>query len=125
MNTFVISVDDVREITAFLDSYRPYLHSEIEQSHLLRAKLSEAVVVPPSKLRPSIVAMYSRVRVLDLRAREEQINTLVFPSHANPARRRISLLSPLGTALLGCDTGAIIDVSIPGSTLQFAVRGVV
>jgi regulator of nucleoside diphosphate kinase len=124
MNTFVISVDDVREISAFLDSYRPYLHSEVEQAQLLRAKLSDAVVVPASKLRNSVVAMYSRVRVLDLRAREEQINTLVFPTHANPGRRRISLLSPLGTALLGCDTGSVIDVPIPGATLQFAVREV-
>lgn len=124
MNTYVISVEDHRDITALLETYRPYLHSEVEQMLLLRQKLDEAVIVPTEKLARSIVSMGALVRIADLRLRTDDDLRLVYPKDASPALRCISLLSPLGTAILGCDEGAVVEIALPVSTLQFVVRSV-
>jgi regulator of nucleoside diphosphate kinase len=125
MNTYVISDEDRRDILVMLDEYQPYLHSEAEQIDLLRRKLDEAVIVPASRLAPSIVAMGSTVRVVDLRPRQEETYTLVFPNEADVHRRQISLLSPLGTAMLGCAEGTIVEVRLPVSTIPFALKEVI
>jgi regulator of nucleoside diphosphate kinase len=124
MNTYVISDEDRRDILAMLDEYQPYLHSEVEQKSILRDKLAEAVIVPAERRAHSVVAMHSVVRVVDLRQRQEATYTLVYPSDASPGHGRVSLLSPLGTALLGCEEGAIIEIVLPVSTIPFAVRSV-
>ncbi|MCC6951975.1 MAG: nucleoside diphosphate kinase regulator [Phycisphaerales bacterium] len=87
------------------DRDRPYLAT-------LGAELDRAVVVGPDEVPPDVVTMNSRVRLRD--GRRTWTMTLVFPEKADPEDDRISVLAPLGAAILGCRVGEPVTFRVPG-----------
>jgi regulator of nucleoside diphosphate kinase len=77
----------------------------------LDAELDRAVVV--DRLPPGVVAVGSRVRYEDERAHGVREAVLVYPSAADAARGRISVLAPIGAALLGLSVGDTIVWPLP------------
>ncbi|NLV25446.1 MAG: nucleoside diphosphate kinase regulator [Deltaproteobacteria bacterium] len=94
-----------------------------DTSHLedLEFELGRAEIVDPKKIPPDVITMNSRVRLLDIDSEEEKVYTLVFPHDADPKENKISILAPIGTALLGYRVGDIITWQVPGGTRQFKV----
>lgn len=87
------------------DRDRPYLAT-------LAAELDRAVVVAADALPPDVVTMNSRIRLRD--GRRTWTMSLVFPEHADPEEGCISVLAPLGAALLGCRVGQHVTFRVPG-----------
>lgn len=75
---------------------------------LLDRELSRAAVVPSSSVGPDVVTMNSRVRIADEDEGRQREVTLVYPADAGE-RERVSVLSPLGSALLGLKAGQAIE----------------
>lgn len=88
----------------------------------LRAELDRAVIVPT--LPPNVVGLESTVAVLDLDTNEVDHYTLTLPERADPARGRLSVFAPLGTALLGYAEGAEIAWEMPGGTRRLRLTRV-
>ncbi|MCA9306660.1 MAG: nucleoside diphosphate kinase regulator [Phycisphaerales bacterium] len=91
------------------DRDRPYLWT-------LESELDRAVVVNAEEVPPDVVTMNSRVRLQD--GPMAWIVTLVFPEDADPEHDRISVLAPLGAALLGCHAGTTTSFRVPGGSLR-------
>ena len=79
----------------------------------LQQELDWAEVVPAEKLPGDVVTMHARVRYFDETAGERRRVTLVYPDQTNLDRGRISVLAPVGAALLGLSAGAAIDWPFP------------
>lgn len=79
----------------------------------LAAELSKAVVVDPDRVPPDVVTMNSRVLFEDESTGERREVTIVFPQEADASGRRVSVLAPVGTALLGLATGQSIVWPFP------------
>lgn len=91
---------------SFKERDREYLES-------LRNELDRAHIVEPTALPDDVVTMNSRVRLKDMETGEEKNYSLVFPSEADMTQNKISILAPIGTAILGyraCDT---VDWHVP------------
>ncbi|MBL0141855.1 MAG: GreA/GreB family elongation factor [Betaproteobacteria bacterium] len=73
----------------------------------------DAEIVPGPKVSPDVVTMNSTVSFVDERTGLTSRVTLVYPAEVSIAERRISVLSPVGHALLGHTVGAITDVELP------------
>src|SRR5690606_7180305 len=84
---------------------RPYLAS-------LRADLDGAVITEVERIPPDVVAMNTGARLRD--GRRTWTMTLVFPEDADPEVGAISVLAPLGAALLGRRVGERVRFRIPG-----------
>ena len=95
-----------------------------DQDHLreLRAEIERAIVVDPDVMPSDVITMGSRVYVRDLVTGERSEYTLVFPAEANVAARRLSVLAPLGTALLGCRQGDEVVWEMPGGVRRLRVE---
>ena len=78
----------------------------------LRAFLDQARKVAPRRVPPDVVTMNSRIRLRD--GRRTWTMTLVFPEKADPEEDRISVLAPLGAAILGCRVGQPVTFRVPG-----------
>ena len=76
----------------------------------LRRELSRARVVEPTRVAPDVVTMGSTVRFLDLRNDRREVYTLVYPDDADLGAGKLSVLSPLGTTLLGTRAGEVVSV---------------
>lgn len=79
----------------------------------LADELGRAEVVAPERVRPDVVTMNSRVRYRDETAGVEREVTVVFPAEADVASARVSVLAPVGSALLGLAVGDTIDWPMP------------
>lgn len=76
--------------------------------------LDRATVVPQELMPPNVVTMNSRVRFTDMNTREESEATVVYPEHASPEKARVSILDPVGAALLGLEVGETVAWPLPG-----------
>ena len=76
----------------------------------LQRELGRARVVEPSRISRDVVTMDSTVRFLDLRNDRREVYTLVYPDDADLSAGKLSVLSPLGTALLGARAGEVVSV---------------
>lgn len=84
----------------------------------LQAELDRAEVVEPKDVPASLVTMNSRVR-FSLEGSDEQFTqTLIYPKDVDGSADRISVLAPIGSALLGLSVGDTIDWPRPGGGLS-------
>lgn len=79
----------------------------------LPEELGTAHLVPSREIAPDIVTMYSQVEILGLDAGQRLQLTLCYPVDAQPALGRVSVLSPIGAALLGLRVGDIAQWRLP------------
>ena len=82
----------------------------------LAAELKRAVVIDSRSIAPDIVTMNCRVRFEDQNTSERREVTIVFPHDANASTRSISVLTRVGTALLGLTVGQSIIWPFPDGT---------
>jgi len=107
-----LTVQDLARLRAVVD-----LHSEgIERpaAEMLDSELDRAQVVSQEGLPPDVVSMRSRVLYEDADSRDRREAVLVYPEEADLARSRISVLAPIGTALLGLQAGQSVSWPVPG-----------
>jgi regulator of nucleoside diphosphate kinase len=91
----------------------------------LAESLEAATVVPASKLPPTVASLNSVVEYVELQGGTVRDVVLVHPSAADVSTGRISVLSPVGRALLGRQVGDVCEVSLPaGSRLAVTIAGV-
>ncbi len=82
----------------------------------LAAELNAADVVDPASVPPDVVTMNSRVLFEDETIGECREVTIVFPQDSDAAAKRVSVLAPVGTALLGLAVGQSILWPFPDGT---------
>ncbi|MCC6896875.1 MAG: nucleoside diphosphate kinase regulator [Anaerolineae bacterium] len=85
---------------------RPYLQE-------LEHEIDRAVIVEPTEVSADTITMNSTARLIDLTTQEEMIFTLVYPDRAYITKGRISVLAPIGTAILGRNKGEVIELEVP------------
>ena len=91
----------------------------------LERELERASVVPSHMIPGYAVTMNSRVRFTDLSTGELNECTLVFPGSADAAENRISILAPIGAALIGETQGSEVEYEAPGGIMRLRVEQVV
>ena len=97
-----------------------------DQEHLeeLSLELERAQVLDPAQVAADVVTMHKPLRVLDLSNGTRMELTLVGPAEANVSARRISVLAPLGTALLGNRQGDEVEWVMPGGVRRLRIESV-
>ena len=101
------------------------LNGVTEQSNSLRSlqvELTRANVVNAEELPRDVVTMRSRVLIM-LEDEEKEI-TLVYPNEANLSTGKISILSPVGTAIIGYRVGDVVNWLTPGGLKRIRIKKV-
>jgi regulator of nucleoside diphosphate kinase len=90
----------------------------------LEEELDQATIVNQREVPADVVTMNSKVSAVDLDTGQQMQVTVVFPGDASPASGRISVLAPVGLALLGRRVGEEIEWPMPGGTRRLGIAGV-
>ena len=109
----IISSADRDRLLQLIDSARLDRRIPSQSLDLLDGELARASIVEPQELPRDVVAMNSTVWFRDLDSEEIERYTLVFPPDADVIRDRISVLAPIGTALLGFRLRDIVEWRVP------------
>lgn len=91
----------------------------------LDSELARAQIIEPKEVPRNLVTMNSQVTYENLHSGKKHTVCLVYPRDANIRENRISVLAPLGSALLGLSEGQEIEWLMPGGTRRLRVLEVV
>lgn len=89
---------------------------------VLEHEINKAVVVNPHQIPQGIVTMNSRA-LIDLDNENIEVS-LVYPEYANSSINKLSVLSPIGTAILGYAEGDIIEWEVPSGIAEIHIKEV-
>lgn len=109
----IVSSQDLERIESLLDTLPP----ESAAAQSLLGELDRADIVAPEDMPPSVVTMRSTVRFQLDEPPETFCLTLSYPKEMPDVPDGISLLTPIGTALLGLSAGDSIDWPRPDGQL--------
>jgi len=84
-----------------------------QQIHAIEDVLDASALVPSREVAPDVVTMYSQVLLQDTQTEQRNTLTLCYPADAGPAIGFVSVLSPVGSALLGLRVGSMARWSTP------------
>lgn len=90
----------------------------------LAHEISRAIVVNNQAFPPHTIGVNSKVLIRDLDTEQEKSFTLVWPSGADIRRGQVSILSPIGAALLGFRQGERVSWRMPGGLKRFLIENV-
>jgi regulator of nucleoside diphosphate kinase len=119
--TIRITEPDMKRLASLLDAWRPAREADREHARALEEELEAAHIVRAGESPAGVVTMNSSVTVTDLDTGRQHAYTIVFPRDADLAEGRISVLAPIGTALLGYAVGDEIEWSMPGGVRHFRI----
>jgi regulator of nucleoside diphosphate kinase len=112
----LITVGDMERLRAVVERHAG--GAQDAAAEMLEAELDRAQVVLRDDLPADVVTMRSRVLSEDVDTGERREIVLVYPEEADVQRSRISVLAPVGTALLGLSAGQSICWPVPGGRMR-------
>jgi regulator of nucleoside diphosphate kinase len=119
-----VAEHDARRLAFLLDADRTGGAQYSTHLSEMRAELERAIIVDPRDIPPGVITMNSVATIFDLTGGSRREITLVYPHEAEPASGRISVLAPLGTALLGYREGDEVEWLMPGGMRRLRIESV-
>lgn len=100
------------------------LQPDGDDEHLdrLKARLDRAQIIGRDGAPAEVVTMHSRMRLRDPETGKAVIYELVFPNRAEPGQGKISILAPLGAALLGASEGERVSWATPAGPRELLLE---
>lgn len=114
-STVRVTRPDAIKLSRLVERLAPTLG---EQADLLQEVLDLAEIVPSETIPPEVATLGSQLVIEDRDAAATQRITLVLPHEADAAAGRISVVSPVGRALLGRAVGESVEVRLPNGATR-------
>lgn len=120
----LITREDKKQLQRILPRLAGGEYADREDLALLAEEIERATEVEPNDMPSDVVTLNSTARVIDLESGESQDYTIVLPGEADYEAGRISVLAPLGTALLGYGVGDEIEWEVPRGVRRLRIDAV-
>jgi len=91
----------------------------------LEGELDRAILMSEQEIPKDGVRMNSEAHLIDVETGEEITCRLVFPAEADIAQMRVSILAPIGTAILGYREGDEFEWEVPAGKRRLKIKSVV
>lgn len=118
-----ITSQDSERLEALLDHARDKVEGVYPDG--LEVELGRALVVDPQEIPSHVITMNSTVVLVDIATGTEETYTLVYPQNANTESGMVSVLAPLGTAMLGYRVGDVFEWEVPQGVKSWRVARVI
>jgi regulator of nucleoside diphosphate kinase len=112
-NDIIVTAPDYAELSSVITFTGKVSQRAKWELRLLENELKRARIVAPEDVPPDVITMNTRAELLDLESGERMEFTLVLPVDENINDGKISVLAPLGTAMLGYRVGDEFDWHVP------------
>ncbi|WP_207436131.1 nucleoside diphosphate kinase regulator [Sabulibacter ruber] len=122
MNTIYLTERDYERLHNMVQAQR--MVNGTQSVEALCRELKRARVVASKEVPSDVITMNSRVRLREMRSSAEMEITIVYPKDADITHRKVSVLAPVGTAILGCRVGDMIEWPVGNGTVTYKVEGI-
>ena len=120
-----ITDPDYNRLSALIEKTREGNGVDRQYLNKLEAELDRAEIVDAKAIPANVITMRSTVRLKDLVSGEENTYSLVFPTEADFSQGKISVLAPIGTAILGYKSGDTIEWRVPSGLRRLKVDKII
>lgn len=112
-NDIIVTAPDHAELSSVITVAGKMSGRVRWELRLLENELKRARIVAPDEVPPDVITMNTRAELLDPDSGERVELTLVLPTDENINDGKISVLAPLGTAMLGYRVGDEFEWHVP------------
>lgn len=123
--TILLTEFDLERLVKVINEAQLGAYRNSDYLRELKFELEHAELVAPRKVPADVITMNTTVTLADLESGEEETYTLVFPEDADLDAGKVSILAPIGTAMLGYRVGDVIDWPVPAGTRSLRVERIV
>ncbi|WP_299821466.1 nucleoside diphosphate kinase regulator [uncultured Pontibacter sp.] len=123
-NTIYLTEQDYKRLIELIQMQRMSGGAAVNISKL-GEELKRAKLVPSEEIPADVITMNSRVQLKDLQSGNEIEITLVYPKDADINSRKISIFAPVGTAIIGCREGDVVEWPVPSGTINYSIEKVI
>lgn len=120
-NSIQVTTFDMNRLFAMIEQLRRSGFREMNNLEKLEEELARCDEVAPSEVDADVVTMHSRVRLQDESSGQELECNLVFPEEADASANKISIVAPLGTAILGYRVGDTVIWPMPHGERRYKI----
>lgn len=120
-NTLILRKDDYTLLTSYINSMRRQSGFDRHNAEELIGELKKATVVNNDDFPPDVVGLNSKVRIKTDGKNEEMELIIVTPDRANIKEKKISIMAPIGTALIGFRSGQKVKWKVPSGNKTFTI----
>lgn len=121
-NQVILGQDDFRMLKQFAENFSG---SASANEMSLSYELNRAVIVENGELPADSIRLNSHVKVRELTSNKEMEFSIVMPAFADFKQRKISVLTPMGAALIGLCKGETVEWKMPAGMKKFEVLDVI
>ncbi len=122
--TIYITDSDMKLLRELLEIARRFNYYDQAELQELEAELERGRVVPSKEIPPDVITMNSTACLEDLDTGEEITCTLVFPHEADIDQNKISVLAPVGIAMLGYRVGEVVEWPVPAGLSRLRIKAI-
>lgn len=121
----VLLQDDYEILLSFLRGGQHLSSMDKANAEELHAELKKATLVEKAKFPIDVVRLNSVVKIKDEVANKEMEFTIVTPDLADIKQKKISVMAPIGTALIGFRKGQKVKWNVPAGEKTFLITEVI
>lgn len=108
-------------LNGFVKNLQGMQVNEKENFKKLYEELKKAQIVDSENFPGDVVRLNSTVVIKDIQAKREMTITVVLPQHADIKQKKVSILAPIGTALIGFRKGQKVSWEVPSGKKDFMI----
>ena len=123
-NRVLILKDDYALLSACVKNTKAVTIKEPQQTRSLSEELQRAVVVDKERFPTDVIRLNATVVIKDMASGNEMEVSIVLPEFADIKQRKISVLAPMGTALIGLQKGRRFSWQMPAGIKNFLILDV-
>jgi len=116
---------DMERLEVLIAKYRANISRDMKNIEELERELEKAEVTLPQGIPSDVITMNSQAYLEDMDTGQSKLYTLVFPADADIEKGKISILAPIGTAMIGYRVGDEINWAVPGGKKNLLVKNVI
>ncbi len=116
---------DMQRLRQLLEGTKAWSERDRNFLEHLEEELDRAIIIPSREIPSDVVTMNSEVRMKDMDSGKEMTFRLVFPGDADYEKGKLSILAPIGTALIGYRKGDTIAWKVPVGLRRLRILEVV
>lgn len=120
-SNILMTYDDYEIINDYLKGINAYKAFDTNNAGILQEELKKAKLVKKDELPKDVIRLYSKVLVKEASKDKVMELVLVLPEDADLKSRKVSVFTPIGTALIGFRQGESVDWQLPSGRKSFTI----
>ncbi len=117
-----ITDSDIKRLKELIKVAREFGKEDEIYLRDLEEELNRGKVVESKAIPGNVITMNSKIKIKNLDTEENMIFRLVFPEDADPNQDKVSILAPIGTAVIGYKVEDIIEWNVPAGLTKLKIE---